>query len=61
MSGQTCNGCVGCGTGDRCGMCSLPIPAGLRRGPNSPSEFDPTNCADCRQGRRHSHTRDGAR
>ena len=52
---ETCNGCVGRGTGKGCFMCGLPIPVELRLTTDSPHEFDPDNCADCRQGKRHSH------
>jgi hypothetical protein len=36
---QECPGCVGRGTGDGCCMCGLPVPEGLRRQPDDPSEF----------------------
>jgi hypothetical protein len=49
-----CVGCVGRGTGDGCCMCGGPIPAALRRRPGSPPEYS-SGCADCANGRIHSH------
>jgi hypothetical protein len=52
--GSTCPGHVGRGIGVTCVVCGLPIPAGLRRTVDSPSELRP-GCADCAAGRAHVH------
>lgn len=53
---DTCPGCVGRGSGTRCGMCNKPVPAPFVRLPGSPREYNAA-CAGCREGRTHSHIR----
>jgi hypothetical protein len=49
-----CPGCVGRGTGEDCNVCGRPIPPGLCREPDDPSEVR-ADCADCAAGRPHVH------
>lgn len=51
---DVCPGCVGRGTGTECCVCGCWIPEHLRRSPGDPGEYQ-TGCADCVNGRRHTH------
>jgi hypothetical protein len=55
----TCPGHVGRGVGAECVVCGRPVPAGLRRTVDSPSEVR-ADCVDCGAGRAHGHGQGGA-